>query len=869
MKKPSLLVGIALLFLQLLAPNVLFGQNFPLKLSSNSRYLVDQDNKPFLINGDTPWLLLINMTLDDVKLYLDDRKNKKINTIQLQLNHYRSVNVANREGNKPFSNINDFSTVNEAYFQFVDKVLIEAKSRGIAVIIAPLWRDCCSEAWRPALNANGVTKSRQFGEFLGNRYSRSKHPNLIAWIMGGDRNLDDTYDEYKALAEGIKVKDPAIFQTYHLGSGNSSRDDISDSWHNLNATYSYFPNHGNKDPHIYDLSKSDYQDSPAMPFFMIESLYEGTNSSFSNHEGNPGQDNAPPFFVRRQAYWSILSGSTGHIYGSKLYFVNSEWKNYLNLPGANDLTHLANLFSDIEWYNLVPDFNNQLTTGGRGTYGNADYVTAALSSDNRLGVAYLPSTGTGTRTLTVNMVKLGSTAICKWFNPNTGVYTTIGTYANSGSRNFTTLGGNGESANDWVLILDARTTTPIVNSYIRLEAESATESAPLVEANDANASGGKFVWNPSGAINNTPVARASYSFTVTEAGTYKIWGRAIATTGGGDSFWVRVDGGSWIKWNQIAGGTATNWTWDDVHNTDNSGQVMSYTLSAGSHTLEIGDREAGTKLDKWLITNDMGYVPSGLEGGSANTYLWKEAESATELSPLVEESDANASGGKYVGYLSGAVNNTAVSRASYSFSVTNAGTYKVWGRAQTPAGGNSFWVRMDGGNWIKWNGITGATATSWGWDDVHDDDNAAQVMTYMLSAGSHTLELSEREAGTKLDKWLITDDLSFTPTGTGGAALRVASGEIVSMEDDFANTGIRLYPNPTTGIVTIELNEQWQQAEVSILDMAGKVYVRKNYQRKKHGSRLSFDLSGKATGVYLLQVRNATRNVSGRIMKAN
>ncbi len=206
----SLLVG-------LLMPNMMVAQTFPLKLSSNGRYLVDKDNKPFLINGDTPWLIIQKLTLDEIKLYLDDRKNKKINTIQIMLNDFHTpINDLNRQGNRPFSDSNNFSTVNEAYFLFVDKVINEARNRGIGVIMAPLWRDCCSEGWRTVLNSNGVIKSRQLGEYLGNRYSRSNHPNMIAWMMGGDHKVDDTYDEYKAVAEGIKEKDPGTFLTYHL-----------------------------------------------------------------------------------------------------------------------------------------------------------------------------------------------------------------------------------------------------------------------------------------------------------------------------------------------------------------------------------------------------------------------------------------------------------------------------------------------------------------------------------------------------------------------------------------------------------------------------------------------------------------------------
>ncbi len=73
-------------------------------------------------------------------------------------------------------------------------------------------------------------------------------------------------------------------------------------------------------------------------------------------------------------------------------------------------------------------------------------------------MAYVPPTATGTRTLTVNMAQLSGVATARWFNPTSGVYTTISgsPFANSGSRNFTTPGENGTGNNDWVLVLQGR-----------------------------------------------------------------------------------------------------------------------------------------------------------------------------------------------------------------------------------------------------------------------------------------------------------------------------------------------------------------------------------------------------------------------------
>ena len=44
---------------------------FPLKLDTDENLLVDQNNTPFLINGDTPWSLLVKLSEAEVEKYLE------------------------------------------------------------------------------------------------------------------------------------------------------------------------------------------------------------------------------------------------------------------------------------------------------------------------------------------------------------------------------------------------------------------------------------------------------------------------------------------------------------------------------------------------------------------------------------------------------------------------------------------------------------------------------------------------------------------------------------------------------------------------------------------------------------------------------
>ena len=53
--------------------------------------------------------------------------------------------------------------------------------------------------------------------------------------------------------------------------------------------------------------------------------------------------------------------------------------------------------------------------------------------------------------VTVDMSKLRSVVTARWFDPTSGNYTDIGSFANSGTRAFNPPGSNRVGAADWVL----------------------------------------------------------------------------------------------------------------------------------------------------------------------------------------------------------------------------------------------------------------------------------------------------------------------------------------------------------------------------------------------------------------------------------
>jgi hypothetical protein len=154
-------------------------------------------------------------------------------------------------------------------------------------------------------------------------------------------------------------------------------------------------------------------------------------------------------------------------------------------------------------------------------------------------------------------------------------------------------------------------TTPPDTVTVTAEAESGTITAPMQVSSDSAASGGQYIAVAAGNNSNSAAPSNGSSvipFSVPAAGTYKLWGRVIAPTNKDDSFWVRVDGGTWVNWNDITPGGS--WHWATVTNDASSDSPVLVNLAAGAHTISFAYREDGARLDRVLITNDLNLVPN-------------------------------------------------------------------------------------------------------------------------------------------------------------------------------------------------------------------------------------------------------------------
>jgi hypothetical protein len=422
----------------------------PLHVDPTGRYLVDQSGTPFLMTGDSPQALIGNVTESDAASFFATRKAQGFNTVWINLlcNDYTGCRSdgSTWDGIPPFTTPGDLSTPNEAYFSRVDHMLQLAAQNGFVVLLDPAE----TGGWLDTLESNGVDKDRAYGQYLGRRYSGFSN---IIWMSGNDyQSWGPSNDPYvTAVAQGIRDTDPSALQTIELDfPASGSLDDAT--WApliDLNASYTY-------DPTYVEVLK-DYNRSNFLPTFLVEAGYEDEQNTSTIPYGSPEQ-------LRRQEYWSLLSGATGQVYGNHTtwQFLCSQrdaggncvggWKDEMASPGATQMKNVVALFGSRPWYRLVPDQDHTFITSGYGSFGGLDYVTAARTPDGTLGIAYVPSS----RTLTVDLGAFSGAVKASWYDPTNGAYTAIGggPLPNAGSASFATPGTNASGDDDWVLVLE-------------------------------------------------------------------------------------------------------------------------------------------------------------------------------------------------------------------------------------------------------------------------------------------------------------------------------------------------------------------------------------------------------------------------------
>jgi hypothetical protein len=247
-----------------------------LKVISNGHYLQFDDGTPFFWLGDTGWELFHRLKLEEIKTYFDNRKKKGFNIIQaVALAEFDGLTIPNKNGDLPLRDLNP-ETPNEKYFQFVDTVIMLAKSDNLFIGLLPTWGDKVMKEWGVGPVIFNPSNAYTYGLGLGKRYK--DYPNII-WILGGDRpavkDSNDCRPVWRAMAKGILegTKNHALI-TYHPWGGSQSTSQYihNEGWLDINMIQS---GHGSgHDVAIWGLIERDRNLMPTKPTLDAEPNYE-------------------------------------------------------------------------------------------------------------------------------------------------------------------------------------------------------------------------------------------------------------------------------------------------------------------------------------------------------------------------------------------------------------------------------------------------------------------------------------------------------------------------------------------------------------------------------------------------------------------
>jgi hypothetical protein len=427
-----------------------------LEVSANRRFLVTADGRPFFWLGDTAWELFHRATREDAERYLRNRAERRFTVIQaVALAELDGLNVPNAYGHVPLRN-GDPTQPNEEYFAHVDWIVARANALGLYVGLLPTWGDKWNKKWGVGPEIFTPENARAYGEWLGRRYRDAG----IIWIVGGDRPIESDAHRaiVQAMALGLRAGDGgAHLITFHPVGGNGSSTWFHDEpWLDFNMRQN---GHVTEFTGRYDKTRADYDRVPVKPVLDGEPIYEDHPVSFNAKE--LGHSIASD--VRRPLYWNLFTGAFGHTYGHHSVWqmwtperdpINNPllaWTDAIEGPGAAQMQHGRALMESRPFLTRIPD-PDVVVTGrvptsmpGAGRY----YFASTRDADGTYAMVYAPVG----RPFSVRLDTIrGARVKAWWFDPRTGEASAIGTFPNTGEREFTPP-ARGEML-DWVLVLD-------------------------------------------------------------------------------------------------------------------------------------------------------------------------------------------------------------------------------------------------------------------------------------------------------------------------------------------------------------------------------------------------------------------------------
>jgi hypothetical protein len=399
-------------------------QVFPLEISSNGRYLQQADGTPFLIHGDTPWMIVNQLTNAQIDTYLDAMEAVGVNAVMIEAPGVfftsQTPTYDNVDGEQPFatmvsaSNVNYASAFVENYWTRVDYLVDECLARNIVVIMQPAYLGFLGgqEGWADAVLAESDADLTTYGTRYAQRYTQ---PNIIHCAGGDYDGSDGSLEKQALIFAAIAAENPNAIIMAHNSPDNAGYPVWNGfPWWNLNTTYAY-PDIGDAFP--FSQTAAEWARDPPIPILYMEGRYEGENG-FSAAIG------------RLQMYTPVLAGAlAGFLIGNapRWHFESPNgpagsgtYAQSYTSTLTQELEYAANLFEAYEWWKLEPKTDTSLVSSSLSS--GVSRITPALTSDAKVAIIYVPSSQTVT-VVTDALTGVSGNVKIRLYNPTNGQYT--------------------------------------------------------------------------------------------------------------------------------------------------------------------------------------------------------------------------------------------------------------------------------------------------------------------------------------------------------------------------------------------------------------------------------------------------------------
>lgn len=336
-----------------------FLRHGPLRLGRGRRHLAHHDGTPFFWLGDTVWNGPTLVRSDeDWARFLDHRVAQKFNVIQFVTTQWRTA-PTNAAGEVAYSG-REHIWINPHWFERIDRHMDAIAAHGMLAAPVLIWTLGRSEINPATLPESEIIK---LARYMVARYGA--HP--VVWLLNGDgRYHGEAAEKWRRIGRAVFDLPGHAPVAQHPGGMQWPHDAFDDeSWIDV---IGYQSGHGDDAETLQWIHSGPparkWRGRRPRPCLNLEPPYE-------DHICYQSRRRHDAYSVRRAAWWSLLNAPpAGLTYGAHGVWsweetaqapadhpytgVAQPWHRAMHLPGAGHMTHLADFFRALPWWQLAP-----------------------------------------------------------------------------------------------------------------------------------------------------------------------------------------------------------------------------------------------------------------------------------------------------------------------------------------------------------------------------------------------------------------------------------------------------------------------------------------------------------------------------------